>query len=208
MRTKTWRASALAAVTLVALSACGGTDDGTDGTGDAGGGTTTGQQQDAPTDEKTPAVPQDLFFTDAGALRDAMDDLAEAVGTDDLQLLDLTVHGDFVVLQAADPKKPDEVNQWTWRDGSVEPSVPVKLVGAGDLRTNLFPASSMDPAVVVKAARSAPRDAELKKGEVSHVIYGRDLPASEDVLFRVHVNGAGGSKVVTHGLKGKVLRVD
>lgn len=204
MRISTRSATALAAAVLVSLTACGGGDG---ATGDGGTGTTSSPTRDTPSEETPTALPGDLFLTDADALSDALADVAEAVGTDDVQLLAATVRGNELVVQAADPDKRAQVNQWTWRDGAVETAVPVRLVGDGNLRTNLFPSSAVRPAILVKAVAGAPRKADLPKGEVTEVTYGRGLPESTKVQFRVRVAAGGRKATVTYSARGKVLAV-
>jgi hypothetical protein len=84
---------------------------------------------------------------------------------------------------------------------------PVRLVGGGDLETNLFSSNEVAwdaiPAVVVAAVEQA----GIPEGTVTHVIVTRDLPWKPDIVLRVYVSSDRESGYVEFDAQGGFLEV-
>lgn len=62
---------------------------------------------------------------------------AEKVGGE-LKVLYLNLHDNYAEIQAQNPQKPENVDQYSYRDDAFERVLPVKISGSGKLEDNLF----------------------------------------------------------------------
>lgn len=113
--------------------------------------------------------------------------LSQAVGGD-VQALELRMYPSRVVLQAQDPKRPSNVDQYVYRDGKVSAPIPVKLQGTGKLEDNLFPLSEVSLDRIPPLAGRALAELRLENGHVGFVSVKRDLPRSMSIRLRVKVS--------------------
>ncbi|MEZ4230044.1 MAG: hypothetical protein R3B89_12785 [Polyangiaceae bacterium] len=119
-------------------------------------------------------------------LQQALLGLREAVGGD-VQAIELRIYPTRVVLQAQDPKRPSNVDQYIYKDGKVGKAVPVKLQGSGKLEDNLFPLSEVKLERIPPLAGRALSELRLENAHVGFVSVKRDLPRSMGIRLRVKV---------------------
>ncbi len=119
-------------------------------------------------------------------LNEAVIALREAVGGD-VQAIELRIYPTRVVLQAQDPKRPSNVDQYIYKDGKVGKAVPVKLQGTGKLEDNLFPLSEVKLKRIPPLAGRALSELRLENAHVGFVSVKRDLPRSMGIRLRVKV---------------------
>ncbi|MCB9589954.1 MAG: hypothetical protein H6718_31355 [Polyangiaceae bacterium] len=119
-------------------------------------------------------------------LSGALEALKEAVGGD-VQAIELRIYPTRVVLQAQDPKRPSNVDQYIYKDGKVGKAVPVKLQGTGKLEDNLFPLSDIKLERIPPLAGRALSELRLENAHVGFVSVKRDLPRSMAIRLRVKV---------------------
>ncbi|MCA9629979.1 MAG: hypothetical protein KC766_20050 [Myxococcales bacterium] len=119
-------------------------------------------------------------------LQKALLGLREAVGGD-VQAIELRIYPTRVVLQAQDPKRPSNVDQYIYKDGKVGKAVPVKLQGSGKLEDNLFPLSEVKLERIPPLAGRALSELRLENAHVGFVSVKRDLPRSMGIRLRVKV---------------------
>ena len=73
------------------------------------------------------------MYEDEAALADFIADLKSTLGTDDPKVLDLLVYDSYITAKVQDPKKPENIDGYTYKDGSLEKPVPVKIIGNGKI---------------------------------------------------------------------------
>ncbi len=113
--------------------------------------------------------------------------LRAKIDSDQIQALELRVFPDHIVLQAQDPKRPTNVDQYLYRAGKVTGPVPVKLKGKGALADNLFPLDEIQLHFIPPVAGKALEQLRLENGVVKYVSVMRNLPTEMDVRLRVYV---------------------
>jgi hypothetical protein len=120
-------------------------------------------------------------------LSQAIAALTQAVGGE-VMALELRMYPSRVVLQAQDPKRPSNVDQYVYHDGKVSAPVPVKLQGTGKLEDNLFPLAELSLERIPPLAGRALAELRLENGHVGFVSVKRDLPRSMSIRLRVKVS--------------------
>jgi hypothetical protein len=134
-------------------------------------------------------------------------DVAAARGADPLRILQVVIYPTYAFAQVQDPSELTYVDEFPWRDGRVGDSEPVRLVGDGDLESNLFSSTDVAWDVIPATVASAAEQAAIRDGEITHVIVERDLPFKPDIVLRVYVNSPRESAYVEFDSQGKVLEV-
>jgi hypothetical protein len=81
---------------------------------------------------------------DAALVADAVEGIASEVGTADFEItnLNLSPQSGTVNVRVRDPRQPDQVDLYRFRDGELVDVEPVQLTGAVDLETDAFPISA------------------------------------------------------------------
>jgi hypothetical protein len=125
-----------------------------------------------------------------------------------ISALRLEVHPAEIVLQARDPRQPKQVVQYRYRNGKVDPPLPIELRGGAGLEDNLFPLDSVSLNKIPELARLAVQRVDAHDGQVSYVLVRRDLPDSDEVEFRVYVNSPRKSGHLDADHNGKPLADD
>lgn len=106
----------------------------------------------------------------------------------EVQALEVRIYPTRVVLQAQDPARPTNVDQYVYKNGQVGKAIPVKLQGQGKLEDNLFPLKEIRVDRIPPLAGRALTELRLENGHVAYVSIKRDLPRSMDIRFRVKVS--------------------
>ncbi len=157
----------------------------------------------------TPTPPPTLeagtLFTGTG-LADAVAKFKEKIGGP-LKVMDITVYKNRVIINAQDPKKPENVDQYTYANGVVEEPVPVQLSGGGNLEDNLFNVDDVNLAATETLARTALDKITVEGAQLSHMAIKLNLPFSKSVMWRSFVNGTRKNGFVDANAKGEVTKV-
>lgn len=147
------------------------------------GNTTTTAKSSTPTTSKEVVGPE---FVGAAAA---------AFQTDlgDFKALQVTIHPDQprATVQAQDPAKPANVDEYEFTGTKVGKPAPVTITGDGDLEANLFLASTIAwdqiPAMMDQAvAEIGPLEGSTG---VTHLIIQKNLPFDEDTVINIYVDG-------------------
>ncbi len=111
----------------------------------------------------------------------------------EFKALEMVLHVDNAnaTVQAQDPAKPANIDEYEFRGSSVDGPTPVKLTGDGDLESNLYAVGDVAwdkiPTMMDQAVSSiGPLDGS--KG-VTHLIVKKNLPFDEDTVVNVYVDG-------------------
>ncbi len=90
------------------------------------------------------------LYSDEAALADFVADLKSTLGTEDPKVLDLLVYESYIMVKVQDPKKPENVDGYTYKDGSLGSPAPVKIMGNGKIEDNVFSLSEVNLAALPK----------------------------------------------------------
>lgn len=77
------------------------------------------------------------YFESADQINRIKAAFTEKIG-DDVKFISFQINENYAITKAQDPKKPENVDEYTYRDGAMEKVVPVKLSGPGKLEDNLI----------------------------------------------------------------------
>ncbi|MFG2844429.1 hypothetical protein ACGF12_14845 [Kitasatospora sp. NPDC048296] len=164
-----------------------------------------------PTADASTTAKADLFT--APAIDQAIQALAKKVGASPMKVLEFNVYSNLISVEAADPAKPNEVNKFTYRDGSVEDPQPVKLTTTGSkdpsaaLKENLFDSTEIKPEVLAKLLAEAAAASKIEGAKTGGLLVKRDLPFSNDIQILVNVDGTRADKQVRATVDGKITEI-
>lgn len=110
---------------------------------------------------------------------DAIQQIRAKVG-EPFKVLKIRIYNDSVWVQAQDPKKPENVDEYRISRGEMKDPVPVRLFGQTDqkaLEANLFDPSTVDLSKIPDLVREAKEKVEpkLESAELSGVSIDRDM---------------------------------
>jgi hypothetical protein len=149
---------------------------------------------------------------DRGAAQNAVDDMVKAVGADPAQVTLVYLYDEYANMDAQDPKIPDHINSFNWRDDTVDPASPVHLSGPiEDTYADLFPTSAVPWRDIPSLARRAEQrlaHAEPTRVEEPHannVYVQRSSSLDGSVVLRFTIEGPRRSGSVEMTASGKIL---
>jgi hypothetical protein len=111
-------------------------------------------------------------------------------------------------LQVQDPAKPENVDQYNYRDGALSAPIPVRLhLFGGKLEDGLFDLDAVAIEKLPELARAAMEKIPLEGGRVSGARVGRDTMSFQDgkVYIRVDVEGTRKSGTLKADAEGNVV---
>jgi hypothetical protein len=174
------------------------------------------RRQDPPTAETsgaTPAQPTPAQPTSADYFKDATSvpaKLKVRIGGP-VRVIELVVYPGYVISEIQDPKKHENVDRYTLRDGVVDDGQPVKLMGrattAKDMDETVVDLASVDLAAVPGMVKAATAQLKIDGGKVTHAILQRGRPFNNDVGWRVYVSGTRKDGSVEFDTAGHVKKV-
>ncbi|MDH6194738.1 hypothetical protein M2272_001367 [Mycobacterium frederiksbergense] len=158
------------------------------------------------TEKITEAVSGNLFT--AEGIDNAYGAIADKVGANPMQVVEVSIAPGVLSLEAIDPNAPTELNQWSYTSGTVGPSRPVDY---GDdteaLQQNLFAVTDVPSSAIAAAIDGAVAASEIKDGKVQTVSIKRNIPFDENVIIFINVKGERSSKQVRTDATGQVIKV-
>jgi hypothetical protein len=119
---------------------------------------------------------------------------------------ELTLYDKYAKLQIQDPRKKENLDEYTYRDGKVEEPIPVKLSGdytQEDLDAYCFPLDSVDFSLVPVMVQDAKQRLKMPDGKASVLSLKRGWPFNNDVRWHVGVSDARHTGMVEYDLKGR-----
>ncbi len=149
------------------------------------------QQQSALT-PPPPAPPRPAVnYYEGTQAADAIQQIRAKVG-EPFRVLKVRVDEDTVWLQAQDPKKPENVDEYRLVRGELRAPTPVRLIGHSDqetLEANLFDPADVDWTKIPDLIREANEKVQLEGRELSGISIDRDMfderrPIEIDVDYR------------------------
>jgi hypothetical protein len=155
----------------------------------------------------TQTVDENLF--EQGKMKEVVAMFEKEVGGT-VKVLSFTIYKNFSTLQAQDPNKPENVDEYTYRNGKIDKR-PVKLYGSGKLEDNLFPLSDLNidaVATLHEEAQNKAKEKEVEGAKDPYMIIKKNLPFSNKVIWRVYMSGTRKNLYMEADADGKVLKVE
>lgn len=151
---------------------------------------------------------ENLF--EEGKMKDVVAMFEKEVGTNSIRALQFTVYKTFSTLQAQDPNKPENVDEYTYRNGKIEKR-PVKLYGGGKLEDNLFSLSDINidaVSTLFEEVQNKAKELEFEGGKDPYMMIKKNLPFSNKIVWRVYMTGTRKNLYVEADANGKILKVE
>ncbi len=172
--------------------------------------TTTTSTDTIPTPDNTD-LPVDLLH-DRGAAQGALEDIEQQVGISPAQVTDITIYPEYMIVEAQDPKVPDHIDSYTWRDGEVSAPEPVHLSGPQEVvDASLYPTTAVNLARLPDTVRAAERELEtarpirIEEALATYLYIGRSTSLDGRVVIRLSITGPRRSGNVETTSNGEIL---
>jgi len=131
------------------------------------------------------------LYEDEAALADFIADLKSTLGTDDPKILDLLVYDSYIMVKVQDPSKPENVDGYTYKDGSLGSAVPVKIIGNGKIEDNVFALSEVNLAALPKLTEEIMgKLKDIEGGSMVGYSIDRGLPFDKNIGISPLVNSS------------------
>ncbi len=124
-----------------------------------------------------PVPPPALSYYEGTHAAEGIQQIRAKVG-EPFRVLKISIDDDSIMLQAQDPKKPENVDEYWLTRGVLKPSTPVRLFGQTDqetLEANLFDPADVDFTKIPDLVREADAKIQLEGREMSGVSINRDM---------------------------------
>ena len=129
-----------------------------------------------------PTKSTEKLYESEAQLNEFVTALTEAVGSDNPNLLKLSFYESYAMAEVQDPKKAENIDGYTWRDGKLSPPNPVKIMGNGKISDNVFPLKDVNInglANLTKEVMDKLKDVE--GGTMIGYVVNRGLPFDKDI---------------------------
>lgn len=120
----------------------------------------------------------------------------------------IVVYESRVIAEFRNPEKPENVDEYTWNDGTFETPEPVRVSSGDDLDAAEFSPDDVRWDAIAELTSTAVEQTGIEGGEVTHLIVHRPLPFSTEIEIRVFVNGPRGSGFIDADAEGNVTEVN
>lgn len=158
------------------------------------------------TEKITEAVSGNLFT--AEGIDNAYAAIADKVGANPMQVVDVVITPGLLKVEAVDPNAPTELNEWSYTSGTVGPSRPIDYDDDTEaLQQNLFATTDVPTSAIVAAIDGAVTASEIPDGKVQTVSIKRNIPFGANVVIFINVQGERSSKQVRTDATGQVTDV-
>lgn len=158
------------------------------------------------TEKITEAVSGNLFT--AEGIDNAYAAIADKVGANPMQVVDVVITPGLLKVEAVDPNAPTELNEWSYTSGTVGPSRPIDYDDDTEaLQQNLFVTTDVPTSAIVAAIDGAVAASEIPDGKVQTVSIKRNIPFDANVVIFINVQGERSSKQVRTDATGQVTDV-
>ena len=173
--------------------------------------TTTAETNSNPATDAVSDIPVNLLH-DRGAAAVAVGDIEKEVGIETAMVRSISVYDTYLIVEVQDPGLPEHLDQYTWRDGVVEPPEPVHLSGPQeDVDASLYPTTAVslgDLARIVKRAERRLENAQpirIEEARASYLYIERSSSLDGRVTIRISISGPRRSGQVETTATGEIL---
>ena len=162
-----------------------------------------GSGDDAGTSVDTTAVqPAEGYLGSDGPVV-AMAAFQEELG-DRLKIREAAFYEDYVIVEAQDPAKPQNIDRYTLRDGDIGEPEPVHLSSSDIVEVQVFRVADVDWAVVAEVANAAPERLRIEEGRPTYAYVERNH--EREIRIHVSVDSPRRSGYVEADLEGTILQ--
>lgn len=135
----------------------------------------------SPYEPKTPSEGERMF-EDQQQIHDFVKALTDSVGSDNPNLLEITIYDQYASAQVQDPSKPENIDGYSWRDGQLSGPNPVKIIGNGKISDNVFPLKDINLDGLPDLTKEVMEKLkDVEGGKMIGYVVRRGLPFSKDV---------------------------
>jgi hypothetical protein len=156
----------------------------------------------------TPASPTHISEWTADKMAQAFAAIDAKIGTHPADYIRVTITDISVMVQAIDPHKRENVDQYTYKDGNVEVApVDVSSSEPGAVEMSKFASNTVDPAVLAQVINSAVKDSGVENGHVISVVDEKFFADQPQPKIQVTVESPRATKSLEYDTTGKLLTV-
>jgi hypothetical protein len=199
---RTLRPTVIAATALVLLlAACSGSETHT-GTSDL-----PRPDDTAGSPENPGTIPLGNFLTTPGAAQRAIDAIVRELGPRRVRYVNM--YDSYVIFEAQDPAKPENIDRYTYRYGRVGDFEPVNVSGQSqeDIEADLFPITEVNWGAIAGLSETFLAQTELEGGKVVLASVERNSPSQPDVRIDMSMNGTRRNASLQAAADGTLLNV-
>jgi hypothetical protein len=123
-----------------------------------------------------------------------------------VMIQELTLYHNYAILDIQDPKRKENIDRWTYRDGKLGEPEPVKMSGdytQADLDSEVFPLESIDLKLIPTMIQDAKERLKMPEGKNFALSLKRGRPFNEEVRWRVGMSDERHTGSVEYDLKGR-----
>ena len=165
-----------------------------------GGGPDGGGEEVGDTGPTTTAPPAGYLSPDGPV--EAMATFRSALG-DGLKVREASFYPDYVIIEAQDPAKPQNIDSYTLRDGRIDPPTPVHLSASDIVEVQVFRVRDVDWSVVGDVAGRAAQRLRIEDGRPSYAYV--DKNDERELRLHVYVTSPRRSGYVEADLDGTII---
>jgi len=147
------------------------------------------------------AAPIQQSYLTPRFLAEAIDNLIQPL-PQPVRLLSLVALHRQVIIQVQNARELNKVDEYRYVQGRVTGPVPVKLLGKGRLRDNLFRLGTVDPHVAEQVLTQTRAEYAEPIRKLTMI---RNLPTSMDIQFRVYLHTPVGDRIIVADKHGRLL---
>jgi len=154
-------------------------------------------------------APKGVMFESDAMIQDFLSQLKEKLGTDDPNVLDLLVYDQYAMIKVQDPKKPENIDGYTYRDGKLSDPAPVKIMGSGKIEDNVFRLSEVNLAALPKLTEEIREKLkDVEGGSIVGYSIDRGLPFKKDVEINPLLNSTRKTITADADKNGKLIKFE
>ena len=127
-----------------------------------------------------------------------------------VMISELHLYDKYVKMQIQDPKRKENLDEYTYRDGKMDEGIPVKISGdytQEDLDGSMFPLESVDFGLVPTMIQDAKQRLKMLDGAPGSLSLKRGWPFHNEVRWMVSIKDARHMGFVEYDLKGRKKEV-
>ncbi len=130
------------------------------------------------------------MFENTSDIQDFIAQLTKAVGSDNPNILKLTVYESYASAEVQDPSKPENIDGYSYREGKLSPPSPVKIIGSGKISDNIFPLKDVNLDGLPELTKEVlEKLKDVEGGKLIGYVINRGLPFSKDIRIIPLTNG-------------------
>jgi hypothetical protein len=157
----------------------------------------------------TPATVSNISQWTADKLTQAFAAVDAKIGVHPADYIKVNILDTSVLVEAIDPHKRENVDQYTYAGGAGVEVTPVDVSSSdpGAVEESKFKSDTADPAVLVQVINSAVKDSGVEDGHLVSVLYNKFFADQPEPKISATVQGPRATKIVEYDATGHLLRI-